>query len=172
MFGDDFKGLVGDLRSLKRGDVVNDRIKSALLSELADAQPILKSEMPTAWLRNPELRIAWQLKSFTLKQLDIMRREIFQKLQSSDPAIKAEGAKMLLVYPPLLGAGGATTTAIKDIMLGREDALDPDKFDDKFAESIIKIFGANKYMLDQVAAGREDAGDLLIDVVAPRIRIC
>ena len=167
MFGDDFKGLVGDLRSLKRGDVVNDRIKSALLSELADAQPILKSEMPTAWLRNPELRIAWQLKSFTLKQLDIMRREIFQKLQSSDPAIKAEGARMLLVYPPLLGAGGATTTAIKDIMIGREDALDPDKFDDKFAENIIKMFGANKYMLDQAAAGREGAGDLLIDVVTP-----
>jgi hypothetical protein len=167
MFGDDFKTLVGNLRSLKKGDIVNDRIKSALLSELADAQPILKSEMPTSWLRNPELRIAWQLKSFALKQLDIMRREIWQKLQSSNPATRREGAKMLVVYPPLLIAGGATTTAMKDILLGRPDALDPDKFDDKFAESLIKIFGANKYMLRQTSL--DGGGTALVDYITPPV---
>mgnify|MGYP001266848308 FL=1 len=165
MYGDDFQKLVDDFRAFRKNKKVTALMKSALFSELADAQPTIRSEMPTAWLLNPNARLLYQLKSFTLKQLDIMRREIFQKLKT--PGKRMEGARMLIVYPTLLGAAGATTTAIKDIMLGRQDALDPEKFDDKFVENILKVVGANKYMLDQMASGRTGGGDFVVDLISP-----
>ena len=89
------------------------------------------------------------------------------KAQGITPGKRMEGARMLIVYPTLLGAAGATTTAIKDIMLGRQDALDPEKFDDKFVENILKVVGANKYMLDQMASGRTGGGDFVVDLISP-----
>ena len=62
------------LKDLAEGKITED-IKFLMFCELCNFQPITLSQMPKKYLDSPNGRIAYQLKTFTLKQFDVYRRE-------------------------------------------------------------------------------------------------
>ena len=59
-------------------------MRYVVFSDLIDAQPVVQSAMPQAYLNNPNARIMWQLKTFALKQLDLVRQRAFKRIKQGD----------------------------------------------------------------------------------------
>jgi hypothetical protein len=105
-----------------------------------DFQPIAKSEMPVKYLEMPNGRIFYMLKSFTLKQFDVFRREAIDKLVSGTAKEKATAARNLVYLSGVFMLANATADEIKDFVLGRETSLS-----DRTVDNIFRLFGASKY---------------------------
>lgn len=138
----DTQQLIADLRSGELTDLV----KATLFSELSDVQPISKLEVPQGYLDNPNGRVLYMLKTFMLKQADIVRREVVQEFRKGN---RAKAAEKALRFGLALGIGGATTQWINNWLLGR----------DKEAElgdiplNMLKTFGWSQYVLDKDRSG-------------------
>jgi len=154
VFGDEFDDFVTDLQNNK----ITDRVKHFLYSEVADVQPISLSEMPEMYLRLPNGRVTYMLKTFMLKQLDIIRRDSYNLIKSGK---KAEGLGNLMKYGIVMGAGGATSKYIKDWMMGRD--VEPDLPAD-IGENFLKMFAYNEYLGNKVKEGKvfEAATDIVL----------
>jgi len=112
-YGDDFAHLVDDLRNKR----VTENTKLLLWSELAEIQPISKSEMPLKYLQAPNGRIFYALMSFTLKQFDYVRRNIYGQFKAGNIV---EGSKNLATFSAYLSAAGVGKTALQNWILGKE----------------------------------------------------
>jgi hypothetical protein len=154
VFGDEFDEFVNELNNNK----ITDKVKHFLYSEVADVQPISLSEMPEMYLRLPNGRVAYMLKTFMLKQMDVVRRDSYNLIKSGK---KAEGLSNLMKYGIVMGAGGATSKYIKDWMMGRDVA--PDLPAD-IGENFLKMFAYNEYLGNKIKEGKvfEAATDIVI----------
>jgi len=141
IFGDKEAGnVIDDLIS----KTPSENVKFLLFSELADVQPIALSEMPETYLRAGNGRIFYMLKTYTIKQIDVFRNEVF--LQMKDNPAKALGN--LVRLSALLIFANATADVIKDFLLGRPmDSEDEDYWTTKLVDNIIRLFGISKYSL-------------------------
>jgi hypothetical protein len=122
--------------------VMSENVKYLLFSELSDIQPISLAEMPVGYLRGGNGRIFYMLKTYTIKQIDIYRREIFDNLASGDLKKTAEGIKNLVGLAAALMLMGMGSDALKDFILGRDIEID-----DLVMDNIIKIMGVTKYQI-------------------------
>jgi hypothetical protein len=137
-FGSEFPQLIKDLQRGK----LTENTRSLLFSELSDAQPITRAEMPQAYLDHPNGRALYMLRTFMLKQLDIVRRDGVNEIKKGNVA---RGIYNLTRYGLLLGIAGATTNEIQNWILGR-------KVDFKAIDiplNIIKTFGWSQYTIDK-----------------------
>ena len=74
MFGADTKRVDTIMSDLKEGRLTMDG-KFLLFNKVADYQPITQSELPFSYLKSGNSRLLYVLKSFTLKQIESLRRE-------------------------------------------------------------------------------------------------
>jgi hypothetical protein len=155
-YGEGYAKVISDLRTGKKSDEVFE----VLYNQMADIAPISMSEMPPAYASNPNARIAYQLKSYTIKQFDFMRQEAFSKIASGDKKQTAEGLKNLVHFGSLAMAANASADVIKSFMFN--DEIDPD---DLVWDNMLTMFGMNKYAVDNV--GRKGVGSTLLDIVKP-----
>lgn len=141
--GDDVSALIDDLAN----DRMTDNVKLMLWNELSDVQPISLSEMPQKYLEMPDGRIFYALKTFTLKQFDLIRRDMYEELRSGyknkNPKQIANATTNLLRYATAMGLSGATVQQTKDILTKGE--LDPESFPDDVFESLMTIAMFSKY---------------------------
>jgi len=137
--GDDVSALIDDLAN----DRMTDNVKLMLWNELSDVQPISLSEMPKKYLEMPNGRIFYALKTFTLKQFDLIRRDMVEKMRHGSVKEKAEGTANMLRYATAMGLSGATVQQTKDILTKGE--LDPESFPDDVYESLMTIMMFSKY---------------------------
>ena len=79
-FGDEFESLVNDLKAGK----VTENTKLLLWSELSGSQPISLSDMPQGYLAAPNGRIFYQLKSFTLKQIQLLQDSVIDEARKGN----------------------------------------------------------------------------------------
>jgi len=143
-FGDEFDNFVDDLQTGR----MSDNVKFYAFNELADMQPVALSEMPQAYLNVPNGRIFYMLKSFMIKQYDVVRREVVQEFKKADTlAGKAEAVKKGATLLGYLAVGNAGTGMIKDMALGRE--VDVDQIPDRAMWSLLGIYGFNKYTAER-----------------------
>jgi len=175
MFGDDFQKLVSELKAGK----VTDLTREYAWLELSRTQPISRLEMPVAYLNNPNLRTFWWLKSFTVKQFDLLRRDAYNEIKKGNVG---KGLKNLVSAGVAMGVGGAGTQIVKDWMLGRDPKLDLGEV----PLNMLRNLGFSQYILDHMtgvskeeAAAAREAGDTraraqraapleaLADIVAP-----
>jgi len=147
-FGDDINELA---ENLKNGNVDNDQVRLLLWHDLSDMQPISLSEMPAKYLASPDGRALYMLKTFTIKQFDIMRRDAFQLMKNKET--RAEGVKNLIKYATIFTAGNMTSDSIKSWMLGREYDIE-----DSSLNSLWRLIGLSKYSGEQL-------GDKPLDVI-------
>jgi hypothetical protein len=110
IFGDDFNKLVSDLKSGKRSK--NTDLYSWM--ELSRTQPISKLEMPEAYLNNPNLRAAWWMKSFVVKQLDLIHRDAVKDIATKDPKKIAKGIATLTHAGIAMGLSGASVKFVQE----------------------------------------------------------
>lgn len=142
------------LQDLKDGEIT-ENVKFLVFNVLLDMQPIAKSEMPEYYLRSGNLKILYMLKTFTLRQLDIYRREVFAELNTARKTGDAKkAAKALGNFVRLAGfwiVMGASADVMKDLLrsfFGGDEIEEPE---DYIIDNILKAFGFSKYQLNMVA---------------------
>ena len=143
-WGDVFEGDIDNvIAALRSGKVTEDTQYLAFL-ELSRLQPISKSEMPAAYLRNPKGRILYTLKSYALKQLDLVRNEVLSHFYKKNIT---EGTKQAIRYALLVGGGNATVQSARDMLLGKD--TDSGTFGDEFSNFYWSLVFMNKYQRDR-----------------------
>jgi len=137
IFGDETQDTI---EALKDGEIT-DNVKMLVYSRLADFQPIGLSEMPQGYLTAGNGRVFYMLKTFTIKQFDVFRRECFSKMASSEKSERIEGLKNLIRLGALFVLANATADEIKDFILGRKT-----DFSDRVADNLLRLVGASKFI--------------------------
>jgi hypothetical protein len=155
-FGDSFPQLVADLKAKKRTELTD----QLYFSELASRQPISKLEQTQFHLDNPNIgRSATTLKSFMLKQADIIRNESYNQIKKGETI---RGSKNLAKLGVLLSAAQIST----DVMRAYLSNKPIDEYDSgKIALAMFKTFGYNEYFSDDLA--NMSFGKATYDLVAP-----
>lgn len=149
--------LLDDIRNKR----LTENVKLMLWHELSGVQPISLSEMPQKYLEHPDGRILYMLRTFTIKQFDFMRREIFnlaRKGKTLEAAIAASKFAGLFVV------ANASVDAFKDFMKGKEIDME-----DHIVDNAWSLLGVNKYTVDSVT--RQGPGRAAIDFIAPPLTV-
>ena len=157
-FGDETESLIVDL---EKGNVT-ENTKLLAFHELSNVQPITLSEMPQYYLEHPDGRIVYMMKSFTLKQLDLVRRHIYQEAKRGNVF---QATKNLALLGGYLAAANTGTQVIKDWMLGRD--IDPDKLPEQAMWNVFSVFGVNKYIADRYLSQGDVMGAITNTLVPP-----
>lgn len=150
----DTQQLVADLKRGKQTDLV----RSLLFNELSDVQPISKLEVPQGYLDMPNGRVIYMLKTWALKQADVVRREAYNEIKAGH---MGKGLGNLAKWALIFGAAGMTTSAIQDWLLGRKVKLNGDAF----AENLFRTFGWTNFVADKLRQGQ--AKDAIGNLILP-----
>ena len=126
--------------AIRRGDLENENVRHYLFSRLTGTQPITLSEMPPAYLNMKKGRLAYALKTFFVKQLDIMRKDVIQKLSKKETS--KEGVQNAIRFAMLFGGGTASINMAKDLILGR-----PIVIEDELMDTGLQTLGVSRYAL-------------------------
>lgn len=153
IFGAQTDEVVNDLQT----GVVSENVKLLLFNELADMQPITLSEMPEMYLKHPNGRIFYMLKTFTLKQYDVYRKQVFQEIAAGNAVTGLKNLTRLVSFMVFMGAGA---DFLKDLVLGRETPPE-----DAVVNNIARVFGFSKYQVYSVR--REGLGAAAFKTIAP-----
>ena len=129
------------IEAFARGDKQNAHVRFALFDQLSDFQPLTRAEMPEKYLSNPNGRLFYTLKTFTIRQFDALRRESFAEMRKGNVV---KGLKNLTHLALFWATMGTTVDAMKDLVLGRE--FDPG---DLAMENALKVFGVTRWSIYQ-----------------------
>ena len=122
-------------------DDVSENVKYLVYNRLLDFQPMALSEMPEKYLVAGNGRIFYMLKSFTIKQLDVFRREVYQDLRHGNAREKTEAMKRFIYLGGLFVLANAGADELKDLILGRKTDLQ-----DRTVDNVLRLFGLSKYI--------------------------
>lgn len=156
-YGDDIDTLVSHLKS---GEVT-DRVKEHAFNELSDVQPISSLEMPQVYLQSPNGRILYSLKTFTLKQLDVARRDVVQQWKRGNKTQAIKNASALAGY---MAASGVAVQTVKDLLLGRE--VRPDDLPENALWALTGVYGINRYVSDKYLS-EGNVTEAAVNMIAP-----
>lgn len=157
VFGDETSQLINDLKA----GTMTDNVKLLLWNELADVQPIALSEMPVKYLEMPNGRLFYSLKTFALRQLDSMRRNVIDEYKKGN---KREALRFLASYLTIVPLMGASVAQLKNALLGREASLE--NIPDEYVGNIVKLFGVSSYLADRYL-GQGNISQFVVNTVAP-----
>jgi hypothetical protein len=134
----------------------------AVYTVLADYQPLSLSEYPEAYLRHPNGRIFYMLKSFTLKQIEAFRREAFSLIVKGDAKQKAIGFRNLIHLAGCLYLMGMPMDWLKDWIMGRDPQLS-----DIAVDNVFKLTGISRWNLWQFREKKNPLEAALLLIVPP-----
>ena len=153
-------------------------VTELVFHKLLDIAPATATEVPAAYMKNPNLRIMYMLKTFTIKQIDAFRtaggdniqqggrlylrgrEEGNKSMQEKGVRLAAKGTKDLVQVAAIFAAANAGTDVIKDVIYGR-----PIKRDELIENNLWKLIGMNRYIVYN--AQRRGTGKAFIDLLAP-----
>jgi len=138
-FGPEFPQLLQDLAAKR----MSEPVKSLLFSELSNTQPITKLEVPQAYLAHPNGRILYQMKTYMLKQIDVVRRDAYQEIAKGN---YVKGARNLVGLAAAMSLANIPGDLVKDMLAGRP--IDLDKID--YVENLLQNFGINHYTMGKI----------------------
>lgn len=145
----DFPQLMSDLRAGVRSPLVD----AMLFRELSNVQPITKLAMSELALKHPNARILFMLRSFQLKQIDILRREAYNEIrkgfETGERHRVLRGVNRLMRFGMALGVSGATSAAVMDFLYGK----DVDVSIGDVLLNATKVFGLSQYTLAALDRG-------------------
>lgn len=144
-------------------DTPSQNVKLLLYSRVLDFQPAALSEMPEIYLKAGNGRVFYMLKTYTLKQFDVFRREVWNNMKSPDVKQKMQGIQNMVQLMALLTLANATADEIKDWMLGKET-----KFSDNLIENFLTIGGASRFVRMQVA--KDGFGSSMLQQILPPMK--
>ena len=156
-FEGDTLQLLDDVRNKK----LTENVKLMLWHELSGVQPISLSEMPQKYLEHPDGRVLYMLRTFTIKQFDFMRREIFNLARKGK---NLEAATAAAKFAGLFIIANASIDAFRDFMQGKEIDME-----DHLVDNAWSLLGVNKFTVDSVT--RQGPGRAAIDFLAPPLTV-
>ncbi|MDY6893814.1 MAG: hypothetical protein SVO01_00125 [Thermotogota bacterium] len=159
IFGKESNNVINDLLA----NNPSDNVKMLLYSRLLDFQPVSLSEMPEYYLNGGNWRILYMLKTYTIKQLDVFRNEVYRKFKDGDATQKVEALGNMVALMAVLSLANAGADEIKDFLLGRET-----KLEDNVIENLLTIGGANRFV--RMQARREGIGTAISQLALPPFR--
>ena len=158
--GNDAYKTIADLQQ----GVKSDFVIEALYNELADVAPISLTEMPENYAANPNLRILYSLKSYTIKQFNFVRERSFTKIMdgiaNNNPKQFADGSVQLMRILAFGALANGSADVLKAILFNRE--IDDEDF---WWNHFLRMFGITKYTT--VMARKEGVGEAIIKSVLP-----
>ena len=161
MFGKEFDSLVNDLSEGK----VSENAKLLLFTELSGSQPITLIDYPVPYLQAPNGRLFYSLKSFGLKQLELINDTIINQAKKGNYATAGKNA---LAYAAVVGLGNATIQETKNWMQGREFQID--RVPDNFINYMLATAMTSRYSVDRNLTQGNFAG-VIAEAVAPPINV-
>lgn len=138
-----------------------ENVKLLLFNELTAMQPITLSEMPEIYLTRPNGRIFYMLKTFTLKQYDIYRKQVYQEIATGNTAQGLKNLARLAFFMTLMKTGA---DALKDLLLGRETEME-----DQVVSNIAALFGLGKYQIFSIQ--KDGLGTAGFKTIAPPFKL-
>ncbi len=167
--GDELPAFLDDLKARK----LTDRTRLLAFSELSDVQPISRAEVTQLYLDNPSLigkgkytvvdaRMLNMLKSFMLKQIDLVRNSAYNEIKKGNVAT---GLGNLARYSVLMGMAGVSVSVVKDWLTGKDVKVELADA----TENILKTFGWSTYALTKAAQGKPI--EATINVATPPYRM-
>ena len=158
--GDDAYKTISDLQ---RG-VKSPYVIEAIYNELADVAPISLTEMPESYAGNPNLRIIYSLKSYTIKQFNFVRERVFEKLYvgllNKDPKMVGEASVDMARILAFSTLANGSADVLKAIVFNRE--IDEDDF---MWDTLLRLFGVSKYTTVQMR--KEGLDTAILKTIAP-----
>ena len=167
------------VRELQESDPKSNNLPKAVEEliwyKFLDVNPATLGEMPKYYNESGNMRIAYMLKSFTLKQFDVFREagiedirkatKLYSEGKKGEAAkFASKGMKNLLGLAVVFAAANASTDMIKDIMYGR-----PIKEDDLVLDNALKLVGINRYLMYK--ARREGVGKAVLETMLPPMTV-
>lgn len=149
--------LVADLKNKQISDIV----KFHAFNELSDIQPITMLELPQGYNMYKNGRILYALKSFTLKQLDVVRRNIVQEYAKGSKIKAIKQAALLAGY---LSAANVGTQTAKDLLLKRD--VKAEDIPNNALWALLGVYGGNKYITDKYIS-KGQITDAAKDLIMP-----
>lgn len=145
-------------------------IQHLLFAKASDFLPLSRAEMPGA-AEGKFAPLFYQLKTYTIKQLDIYREinqgKIGQAVKLLGQGKAKEAAQVakpavlgLAKYGSMLALAGATTDTIKDLFYGR-----PVELDDTVQNNLVRLALINRYHMYRME--RDGVGKALLDFAMP-----
>ena len=149
--------VVDDIRAGKKSDIVAE----LLFYKLSNIAPITKFDMPYWYLKNPNVRFLYALKSYTIKQLDYARRNVFKKIFSGNEDEMQEGLQNLFQMLMALMIANAPVEFIHAFL--RKGDLPA--MSDLTTENFWRLLGLNSYT--GMIAKRDGVGTAAMGMVTP-----
>lgn len=137
-FADETGNLIEDLQKGK----MTENVKLLMFNELSDVQPVSLLEMPPAYLKSPNGRMFYAMKTFTIKQLDLIRRDSIAKIRNGE----VEGVTNLARYMMMVTAANLGADKIKASIAGQD--ID---YSDAFVANLWRNFGASSYLVNMAS---------------------
>jgi hypothetical protein len=149
--------VVNDIRAGRKTDLVSE----FLFYKLSEIAPLSRLDMPYTYLTNPKIRMAYALKSYTMKQLDYARRNVFKKIFSGNEEEVQEGLQNLFQMLISLMIANAPVEFIHAFF--KEGSLP--SLSDLTTENLWRVFGLNSYT--GMVANREGLGSAVVGMLIP-----
>lgn len=163
-FRRDYEEVMGDeafrnaMTAFRTGRL-NEDARYLLFLDITRVQPLTTSQMPAKYLEMRNGRVLYTLKTFTVAQLNHVRRDMVRKILT--PGQRREGLAHLgryLVYFTLIGLG---VDWVKDWLRGQATV---DSFPDRAVNAVLGTVGLNRYTVEKAYS---DPVDAAINYVAP-----
>lgn len=144
LFGDDTKAVMKELNdvALLKDQPISKNLNALLWNELAETQPIGMSEQAVHYLKNPNMRILYAYKTFTLKQMNYMRNKAFDAKAEPNAAKRAYN---LTKFMGLFVAANASIDVAKGFLSGDKEI----DFEDKLIDNVLGLLATSRYVVDK-----------------------
>lgn len=155
-FEEDAALVVDDLQNERS----TENVKLLVYSDLLNFQPAAMSEMPEQYLLAGNGRLFYMLKTYTLKQFDVFRREGYNAIRRGTKTEKIDAIRKVAYLAMLLVLANGAADELKDWLLGRKTDLS-----DRVTDNVLRLFGVSKYMTWK--ARTEGYGSAIVRQILP-----
>ena len=180
--GDDGEDLIGAIMDgIASGDKNNPYARLALYSDLTRVQPINMSQMPAMYLNHPNGRIMYMLKSFTMKQIDLLRQDVLRNIYEGGAKVTARGEPTregmrqmrdgmfaLAKLGGTIGIANMGVDTVKRWMAG-EDVLSDEALMENAVDSALRHYGLSEYTTRHLQRG--DLKRFFADTLIPPVNV-
>lgn len=143
-----------------KNDEISDDVVFLAFNDLADLQPISPDQLPIAYSKGGFYRLMYALKTYTLKMLDILRKDFFREL----PRNPKKAIKNLVMLQAMLLLFGVPKDLAKNILSGEDEEIG-----ETFANNFVFFTILSRYSLRKLFGDSQEntAMDFVINLTAP-----
>lgn len=137
-----------------------DRVREFAAAELSKLQPTDLAQMPKWYLDHPNGRLLYMLRTFGLKQLQQVKRLVFETwkegVKQNNNELKKEAVKNALAYVTIVGGGNTLLNELRQPIKGKRDAFEADEMEKYFVDFMLGLASVNTlntYNLSRASEG-------------------